>query len=66
MASLISKGVPNVDWLNKVEIQHHVHGTYVDLEPRGIDAGPKSPLDVRNAVVCVLSSQGSLNFLLHH
>jgi hypothetical protein len=55
-ASLISKGVPNVDRLKKAEIQHHVHGSYVDLEPRGIDAGPKSPLDVRNAVVCVLEA----------
>ncbi|KIL57063.1 hypothetical protein M378DRAFT_28119 [Amanita muscaria Koide BX008] len=26
------------------------------LEPRGIDEGPKSPLDVRNAVVCVLEA----------
>ena len=55
-ASLISKGVPNVDRLKKAEIQHHAHGSYVDLEPRGIDAGPQSPLDVRNAVVCVLEA----------
>ena len=54
--SLISKGVPNVDRLKKAEIQHDVHGSYVDLEPRGIDAGPKSLLDVRNAVVCVLEA----------
>ena len=54
--SLISKGVPNVDRLKKVEIQHDIHGPYVDLEPRGIDAGPKSPLDVQNAVVCVLEA----------
>ncbi len=50
-ASLVSKGVPNVDRLKKAEIQHRVHGSYVDLEPRGIDKGPQSPLDVRNAVV---------------
>jgi hypothetical protein len=55
-ASLVSKGVPNVDRLKKAEIQHRVHGSYVDLEPRGIDEGPKSPLDVRNAVVCVLEA----------
>lgn len=55
-ASLISKGVPNVDRLKKAAIQHHVHGSYVDLEPRGIDVGPKSPLDVRNAIVCVLEA----------
>jgi hypothetical protein len=55
-ASLISKRVPNVDRLKKAEIQHRVHGSYVDLEPRGIDTGPKSPLDVRNAVVCVLEA----------
>jgi len=35
-ALLISKGVPNVDRLKKAEIQHDVHGSYVDLEPRGI------------------------------
>jgi hypothetical protein len=45
-----------VDRLKKAEIQHHVHGSYVDLEPRGNDAGPKSFLDVRNAVVCVLEA----------
>ena len=45
-ASLVSKAV----------IQHDVHGSYVELEPRGIDEGPKSPLDVRNAVVCVLEA----------
>ncbi|KIL61885.1 hypothetical protein M378DRAFT_108952 [Amanita muscaria Koide BX008] len=55
-ASLVSKGVPNVDQLKKAEIQHDVHGSYVDLEPRGIGEGPKSPLDVRNAVVCVLEA----------
>ncbi|KAF8798414.1 hypothetical protein BYT27DRAFT_7151238 [Phlegmacium glaucopus] len=55
-ASLISKGVPNVDRLKKAEIQHYEHGSYVDLEPRGIDEVPKSPLDVRNAVVCVLEA----------
>ncbi|KAF8346567.1 hypothetical protein F5887DRAFT_1281694 [Amanita rubescens] len=55
-ASLVSKGVPNVDRLKKAEIQHDVHGSYIDLEPRGIDEGPKSPLDVRNAVVCVLEA----------
>ncbi|KAF8336080.1 hypothetical protein F5887DRAFT_1285507 [Amanita rubescens] len=55
-ASLISKDVPNVDRLKKADIQHRVHGSYVDLEPRGIDAGPQSPLDVRNAVVCVLEA----------
>ncbi|KAF8811439.1 hypothetical protein BYT27DRAFT_7134015 [Phlegmacium glaucopus] len=55
-ASLTSKGVPNVNRLKKAEIQHHVHGSYVDLEPRGIDEGPKSPLDVRNAVVCILEA----------
>ncbi|KAM6493367.1 hypothetical protein JOM56_011501 [Amanita muscaria] len=55
-ASLVSKGVPNVDRLKRAKIQHDVHGSYVDLEPRGIDEGPKSPLDVRNAVVCVLEA----------
>ncbi|KAF8344478.1 hypothetical protein F5887DRAFT_1075528 [Amanita rubescens] len=55
-ASLVSKGVPNVDRLKKAEIQHEVHGSYVDLGPRGIDEGPKSPLDVRNAVVCILEA----------
>ena len=59
-ASLVSKCVPNVDRLKNSEIQHYVrryvHGSYVDLEPRGIDEGPKSPLDVRNAVVCVLDT----------
>ncbi|KIK09119.1 hypothetical protein K443DRAFT_808 [Laccaria amethystina LaAM-08-1] len=55
-ALLTLKGVPNVDRLKKAEIQHHVHGSYVDLEPRGNDAGPKSFLDVRNAVVCVLEA----------
>jgi len=52
----VSKGIPNVDRLKKAEIQHDVHGSYIDLEPRGIDEGPKSPSDVRNAVVCVLEA----------
>jgi len=55
-AALISKVVPNVDRLKMAEIHHGVHGSYVDLEPRGIDTGPKSPIDVRNAVVCVLEA----------
>ncbi|KAF8346502.1 hypothetical protein F5887DRAFT_1073184 [Amanita rubescens] len=53
-ASLVSKGVPNVDQLKKAEILHH--GSYVDLGPVGISEGPKSPSDVRNAVVCVLEA----------
>ncbi|KAF8628177.1 hypothetical protein AX15_004058 [Amanita polypyramis BW_CC] len=36
-ASLVSKGVPNVDRFKKAETQHDVHGSYIDLEPRGID-----------------------------
>ena len=65
-ASLVSKGVPTVDRLKKAEIQHDVHGSYVDLEPRGVDEGPKSPLDVQNCSVRPWSSQGGLDFLLRH
>ena len=55
-ASLVSKGVPNVDRLKKSEILHDVRGSYVDLEPRGISEGPNSFFDVRNAVVCILEA----------
>ncbi|KAF8344548.1 hypothetical protein F5887DRAFT_1283196 [Amanita rubescens] len=55
-ASLVSKGVPNVDRLRKAEIQHCMRGTYVDLEPVGISEEPKTFLDVRNAVVCILEA----------
>lgn len=55
-ASLASKGVPNVDRLKKAKILHSKYGTFVDLEPVGISEGPKSLLDVRNAVVCVLEA----------
>ena len=55
-ASLVSKGVPNVDRLKKAEILNDVRGSYVDLEPRGISEGPRSSFDVRNAVVCILEA----------
>ena len=55
-ASLVSKGVPNVDRLRKAEILHDVRGSYVDLEPRGISEGPKSSFDIRNTVVCILEA----------
>ena len=55
-AALASKRVPNVDRLKKAEILHRVRGSFVDLEPVGFSAGPKSLLDVRNAVVCILEA----------
>ncbi|TFK70253.1 hypothetical protein BDN72DRAFT_958969 [Pluteus cervinus] len=55
-SSLVSKGVPNIDRLEKAEIMHPKRGSYVDLEPIGLRTGPESPFDVRNAVVCVLEA----------
>ena len=53
---LASKGVPNVDRLMKAEIQHGVHGSYVDLEPKGFNEGPNTLWDVQHALVCVLEA----------
>ncbi|TFK70006.1 hypothetical protein BDN72DRAFT_896808 [Pluteus cervinus] len=53
---LALKHVPNVDRLRKAEILHPRRGSYVDLEPRGINPNSMSLLDVRNAVVCVLEA----------
>jgi hypothetical protein len=34
-ASLVSKGVANVDQLKKAVILYDEHGSYIDLEPSG-------------------------------
>jgi len=64
-AALVSKGVPNVDRLKKAEILHRSHGSFVDLEPVGIREGPKSLLDVRNAVVCILEALKVVSIYLY-
>ncbi|KAK2464907.1 hypothetical protein APHAL10511_002983 [Amanita phalloides] len=55
-AALASKGVPNVDRLKDSKIRDYTRGSYVDLEPRGIDQSPESSTDIRNAVMCILQT----------
>ncbi|TFK67602.1 hypothetical protein BDN72DRAFT_960918 [Pluteus cervinus] len=52
---LVSKKVPNVDYLDKV-VPVHPRGPYVQLKPIGLNNGPQTALDIRNAVVCILEA----------
>jgi len=49
---LADKGVPNTDMLKKADLRR----SFVDLKPRGINEGPTTLSDVRNAIVCVLET----------
>lgn len=62
---LSAKGVPNVDRLKKLKTTSP-RGCYAELEPRGIDHGPQSADDVKNAVMCILSALKVLHFTHCH
>ncbi|PFH46032.1 hypothetical protein AMATHDRAFT_8343 [Amanita thiersii Skay4041] len=51
---LATKGVPNVDRLRMAN--ENAKEPYIELEPRGLDSGPQSVDDIKNAVKCILEA----------
>ena len=52
---LVRKSVPNVDSLYSPELDDPSYGI-VYLQPRGLNAPPKSMQDVLDAIMCVLEA----------